>query len=217
MSAFSFFRCLPAGNGAPWPLLKEVGQKVGEELLRKKLYGFASVDCILCPATGESHSSAVVPRGSVSALRQREEFYAVDLDLHMTPTHSALFMFLFMTRTFFDETGQLRSATNSQEVRVCAVTTNLHAPGTMSSYPQLFDLFKIAKLNFDLVEDQGTILVQADVRAQCVTLGAVSTTSTKAIAELTAAVELFDRKQDGDIFQALSMLRMAGGGQTIRR
>ena len=39
----------------------------------------------------------------------------------------------------------------------------------------------------------------------------------KAIAELTAAVEIFDRKQDGDIFQVLSMLRMAGGGQSIRR
>jgi hypothetical protein len=150
-------------------------------------------------------------------LRQGEEVYAVDLDLHMTPCHSALFMFLFMTRTVFDEAGQLRSAANPAETRVCSLTTTLHAPGTMSSYPQLFELFKIAKLNFDLVEDRGTIILQADVRAQCVTLGAVSTSSQKAIAELTAAVELFDRKQDGDIFQVLSMLRMAGGGQSIRR
>jgi len=198
-------------------LLQEVGQKVGAELLRKRIFGFASVDCIVCPASGEAHSSAFVPRGALGGLRQGEELYAVDLDLHMTATHSALFMFLFMTRTYFDDTGQLRSAANSQEVRVCAVTTSLHAPGTMSGYPQLFELFKAAKLSFDLVEDRGTVLLQADVRAQCVTLGAVSTTSQKAIAELTAAVELFDRKQDGDIFQVLSMLRMAGGGQSIRR
>ena len=68
------------------------------------------IDSITLPTFGiySTQSSRCPHRG--------EEFYAVDLDLHMTPTHSALFMFLFMTRTFFDETGQLRSATNSQEV-----------------------------------------------------------------------------------------------------
>jgi hypothetical protein len=137
--------------------------------------------------------------------------YGVDLDLHLTTAHSALFMFLFMTRTFFDEAGYIRSRVSPKQVRVCAVTTNLHVPGTMSSYPGLFDMFKEAKLSFDLVECMGTILVHADVKGQCVAMGAVSTTAAKAITQLTSAVQLFDRNTDGDVFTVLSMLRLAGG------
>jgi hypothetical protein len=202
IAPFARIRVLP--SAAPWATLSTAAQKVGIALAERKLYGFASLDCVVC-GVRHTEESPVIP-----SLEEEERFYIVDLDLRMTHAHSALFMFLFMTRCYFDEQGQLRSQQDPSEVRFCALTTSLHAPGAVPAYEALFGLFKSAKLSFDLVTSSGSILVHADQRGQYVSLGTVSARPAKALQELRLALGLFDNGSDGDIFQVLSLLRVAG-------
>jgi len=199
---FARVRVLPSGGD--WPQLKAVATQVGKVLAGREIYGFASVDCVIGTAQGYEEEKT-------------DPLYVVDLDLRMTNAHSALFLFLFMTRCYFDEHGKLRSRANPTEIRYCALTTCLRAPGSIPPFEQLFARFKEANLSFDLVEASGTVLVHADVRGQSLALGTVGVRQSKALHELTSALALFDNGADTDVFQVLSLLRGSSQGRRAMR